>query len=169
MVLVVLFGGFCVWFYLCVYRKWGYYGKFVFKSILLVHTLVYTVILIFSMFYTVPMIYEEQKANKVSSRLERIQYIMNKGDYCEVANVMDLYENYEKEFDYIWERLRLYACYEQYLVFKGATENAPENENYSEGLQTYTSMLEELCNNLEFDENEIYADYYLEETGLLEQ
>lgn len=154
-----------VWFYFKIYGKWGYYGKFICKAIILSYVLLHTVLFMIGTVSLIPKVYEEQKENAVSRRLEKVKQTMNKGNYCDVAAEMYLYDNYEPEFEFVWERLQMYACYEQYLVFKEAAVREPDNQDYANGLERYETILYDVCQKPEYKENIVYGEYYLQEAG----
>lgn len=153
-------------FYKKFYTKWSYYGKFIFKAVLLCLTAVPLMVMLVGAITMIPDVYEGEKDKQVPARLESMEGTMNDGRYYEVADRMELFRNYEEEFDYVWERLQMYACYNHYVMYERALEREPENKAYAEELEQYKTRLYELCRNPEFAENDLYAEHYIEEAGL---
>lgn len=56
------------------------------------------------------------------SRLERAEGTAWRGDYGWLADYMNLDKDYEKDFEYLWERLYMYTGSRRCIIFDAARD-----------------------------------------------
>ena len=151
-VIIFLIG--LVMFYVKWYSKWDTYKKIAFKGVLVYLSLGFSVIALVIFAETVSQMYEEQKTNTLAYRLEQVQRDANRGDYSSLLEDLNWYNDYEPDFDYLWERVEMYECMNRYFVSGRTAE-------YAERLCT-------LCRNPDYEVNRTYGDYFLKMAGLSE-
>lgn len=157
----------CAAFYVYIYRGWSFKGKLIFKSILLGITLFCTVLMVILLIWSVGNAFAAEKDKTLATRLETVEHGMSAGKYTDMAFWLNIDMDYEPEFDYMWERLQMYASYNQYLIFSAAEERDALADEFWGKAEYYKSEFIKLCQNPDCEENEDFGEYYLEQKGLL--
>lgn len=121
-----------------------------------------TVVLVIILILLVPKVCQEMKEVRDESRLETIQEMMDEGKYNEVLEYMVDKKIYGPEFEYVWERLEFYTCYQRYLMYARIAETNSGNESYIESLNQYAEKLLDLYENVEYEENAEFVQKYYE-------
>ncbi len=146
---------FAVMFYVKWFSKWDSYKKIAFKSVFVYLSLGVSLITLIIFVQTVSQVYEEQKFNTLAHRLELAQGDAGRGDYSSLLEDLSWHNDYEPDFDYLWERVEMYECMNRYFIYGRTQEDAKQ-------LQT-------LCRNPDFEENQPYGEHFLKMAGLSEQ
>ncbi|MBQ7780842.1 MAG: hypothetical protein IJ405_02295 [Lachnospiraceae bacterium] len=155
-------------FYIYIYRHWDYKKKFNFKSVMIYISLGLLVLMIELVISFVMEAAEEERYNMLESRLDRVQYLEAYADYSQMQDILVLYDDYEPEFEYAWERVEMYANYNQYLIFRNAAENGL-GEEYVAMAEKYREALLALCLEPDYPENIPYGEDFLKRAGLFEE
>ena len=153
-------------FYKCIYKKWNCLAKFTFKSVMIYITLGMTVLMIFAVVGMVKEAVESINADTPEYRLARVQTAEGYADLKQLADLMVLYEDYEPEFEYAWERVTMNEVFNRYLIFLSAKE-AGLGEEYEEMEEYYRAELLKLCQSPAYAQNIPYAQDFLQRAGLL--
>ena len=153
-------------FFVYVYRFWDYKKKFTFKSVMIYISLGIFVLVVLSTATTVTMVLEEEQDKTLSARMRGLQYELSHADYSSIAFNMKYDADYEPEFEYLWEQLRMYEYSNRYQVFKAAGEELGQNE-YTERAAVYEQKLKELCTNPEYAENADLGVFLLKRAGMI--
>lgn len=153
----------CMAFYRHLYKKWGFKGKLIFKSILLCFTVSGTLLMALLLIWSVRETFESEKDKSLSVRLQTTEYDANEGRYTDMAFWLDADGDYEPEFAYLWERLMMYASYNRYVVFAAAEEREELSEAFAGKAEYYKTEFIRLCQEPEYPQNEEFGAYYLEE------
>lgn len=156
----------CAAFYMYIYRGWSFKGKMVFKIILLGITLFCTVLMVILLIWSIGGTFASEKDKTLASRLNTVERDSNSGMYTDMAFWLDIDMDYEPEFDYMWERLQIYASYNQYVIFSAAEEREELAEAFAGKAEYYKGEFIRLCQNPLCAENEEFGKYYLEQKGL---
>lgn len=145
-------------FYTCVYRKFSYKAKFYFKMVWIYLSLVIVAFSVTAVVYSVKEAYESELDKSLSKRINWVQHYVTDGEYNDLAGTMELYQDYEPEFEYLWERVEMYECCNRYLIFaaEGDTKEAEE----------YKNRLLSLAKNPDYRENAAYGKYFLKRAGI---
>ncbi len=154
-----------VGFYFKFYRNWQYKGKFTFKAIMIYIGLMLFVGNVILLINSVGQAAEDKKDDMLESRLERIRDREAQGDLYWLAQSLDLYSDYEWEFEYAWERVCMNESYTRYMIFKEAAD-AGMGEEYEQMQNKYKKKLTDLCENVKYEENIPYATNFMEQSGL---
>ena len=166
MLFLVGLGIVCFAFYQAVYRGWSFKGKLIFKIVLFCLTIFVTVLMVILLIWTIAGVFEEEKDKSLASRLTMVERDVADGSYTDMAFWMNLDMDYEPEFDYMWERLQMYASYNRYVVFKAAEEREAVAGEFAGKAEYYKNEFIRLCENPTCSENEEFGEYYLEQKGL---
>lgn len=153
-------------FYLYIYRKWDYKAKFTFKAVMIYLTLGMSVLTIIAVISMVGTAAENIRMDTPEYRMDRIESAEGYGDLLQMADTLILYNDYEPEFEYAWERVTMYAYYNRYIVFKEAVESGLGRE-YEEIAFKYKEALFDICEEPAYDENIPYAQDFMERVGML--
>lgn len=153
----------CMAFYQYLYKKWGFKGKLIFKSVLLCFTFLCTLFMMFLLIWTLRETFESEKSESLSARLRTTEYDANEGRYTDMAFWLDEERDYEPEFAYLWERLMMYASYNRYVVFAAAEEREGLSEEFAGKAEYYKAEFMRLCQEPEYPQNEEFGVYYLEQ------
>ena len=156
----------CYAFYRAVYKRWSFKGKLVFKIVLLCLTIFFTVLMVIMVIWSVKGAFEAEKEKSLANRLSMVERRSADGNYPDMAFWMNLDMDYEPEFDYMWERLQMYASYNRYVVFKAAEEREAVAGEFAGKAEYYKKEFIRLCENPACPENEEFGEYYLEQKGL---
>lgn len=144
-------------------NKLGYYQKFAVKSILAWLSVGFFGLSLLMAVATIQMSYEEIMDHDLSSRLERVESSLMRGDFDHAQMVLELYDCYEPEFDYAWEQVDMYELYNRYLIFTQAAANEADQEmkgRFEVKAQEMKETLIALCQNSTEEKNALYAEYY---------
>lgn len=76
---------------------------------------------------------------------------------------LDNDRDYEPEFDYLWERLQMYACRNRYRMYAAAEERESSGGEFAGKARVWRQELIKLCTQPEYPENEAVAAFWLEE------
>ncbi|MGN0401765.1 MAG: hypothetical protein ACI4HQ_05840 [Acetatifactor sp.] len=152
------------------YRKWSFKKKFGFQMVLVNLMLPVTAFMVFAAVFSVREAAENVRDNALSTRLEQTQFYENHtGEYYRCGNYLMLEQDYEQEFEYLWERLCMYETSHRYRVFSKAVEqldreeNADERQKLESMAERYGEQLRAFCKVPVYAQNLPYADYYLEQ------
>lgn len=156
----------CYAFYRAVYKGWSFKGKLVFKIVLLCLTIFFTVLMVIMVIWSVKGAFEAEKEKSLANRLSMVERRGADGNYPDMAFRMNLDMDYEPEFDYMWERLQMYASYNRYVVFMAAEEREALAGEFAGKAEYYKKECIRLCENPTCPENEEFGEYYLEQKGL---
>lgn len=159
----------CVAFYRFIYKGWSFKGKLIFKIVLFCLTMFFTVLMVILLIGTVKGAFEAEKDKSLSTRLSVAEYDANIGKYTDMAFWLNNDMDYEPEFDYMWERLQMYASYNRYVVFSAAEEREDLAGEFTGKAEYYKNEFIRLCANPTYPENEEFGEYYLEQKGLLDE
>lgn len=159
----------CAAFYIYIYRGWSFKGKIIFKSILLGITLFCTVLMVILLIWSIGGTFASEKDKTLATRLNTVERDVNNGMYTDMAFWLDIDMDYEPEFDYLWERLQMYASYNQYVIFAAAQEREELADEFVGKAEYYKNEFIKLCQNPACAENEEFGEFYLEQTGLLDK
>lgn len=163
---LIIFVALVFGFYHCFYKKWNYIAKFTFKSVMIYITLGMTVLMMFAVIGMVKEAVEAINADTPEYRLGRIYAAEGYGDLKQVADLLVLYEDYEPEFEYAWERVTMNEVFNRYMVFLSAKE-AGLDEEYQAMEECYRAELLKICKSPVYEENIPYAQDFLKRAGLL--
>ena len=160
----------CLLFYMH-FRKWSYKKKLAFKMLLANLLLLFTAFSVFAAVFSVKETAEYRKDSSLSNRLENTMYFENDMErFAWYGGYMAMCQNYEEDFEYIWERLCMYNESHRYRLFEAAMNRA-EAEGRAEELRLYETRvqesgrrLERLCESHVYEENRPYAKIFLEQT-----
>lgn len=155
-------------FYIYIYRHWDYKKKFTFKSVMIYVSLGILVLMVWILIGFVKEAAEEERYNMLESRLDRVRDLEGYADYSRLQDTMILYGDYEPEFEYAWERVEMYANYNQYLIFARAAE-AGLGEGYETMAEKYKEALLSLCLEPDYPKNIPYGEDFLKRAGLWEE
>lgn len=165
MMVFIIFIALAAAFYFHIYKKWNYKKKFTFKSILIYLSVICTVLYASFTIQTIVDVVESEQYKMLESRMERAVGSALRGEYDLLADHMDLYQDYEAEFEYLWERLYMYNGSRRYIIFRAASE-AGLGEAYTERAEEWKEKLLSVCGSPEYEENIPYAKAFLEQAGI---
>lgn len=148
-------------FYLFIYREWSYKGKLAFKIVLTYITLSITVLMMILLVWSVGSAFSVEKEKTLASRLDSTSYPFTNGYYADLAYRLNNDMDYEPEFEHMWERLRIYASYNQYLVYAAANKQELLSGTYEAEEEYYKNLFIELCKDPDYAENKDFGEYYL--------
>ena len=168
MIGVLIFIALVVTFYFNVYRRWNYKQKFTCKTIMIYLSLICTIFWGWYTIDTIVAVVETEQRNMLESRLERAERTVRNDDWSWFADHMDLDRNYEKEFEYLWERLYMYTASGRYRIFNAASK-ANLGEKYDDKAVFWQEKLLEICKEPVYEENISYGRAFLEQTGLVNE
>jgi hypothetical protein len=154
-------------FYVYIYRKWDYKKKFVFKTVLVYLSLACTIIWISALITTIVDVVEQEQDRMLESRLERAEGTAWRGDYGWMADHMDMDQDYEPEFEHLWERLYMYNGSKRYIIFRAASE-AGLGEAYEQRAAEWEERLLKVCTCPEYEENIPYGKAFLEQAEIVQ-
>lgn len=158
----------CIAFYIYIYKNWDYKKKFVFKTIMIYLSLGILLLMVWLVVVFVKDAAEEEKADMIETRMERIRYLEGCADYFQMQDALKLYDDYEPEFEYAWERVQMYANCNRYLIF-AAAEEAGLGEEYHLMAEKYKEALLSLGLYPDYQQNLPYGEYFLKRAGLLDE
>lgn len=153
-------------FYFNVFIKWEYKKKLTFKLVFTYLTSAVFVLQLIILCGIIFNIFEEEKDRTSTERYARAESYINRGDYSSLAGLMEGNNNFEPEFEFIWERMEIYECSHRYLVFVSAEKNGRNDSEYAEYTLKYKNMLLSLCKEPDYKENVKYGEYCLKQVGL---
>jgi len=156
----------CFAFYRAVYKGWSFKGKLIFKIVLLCLTVFFTVLMVIMVIWSVKGAFEEEKDKSLANRLMMTEREAADGSYTDMAFWLNNDMDYEPEFDYMWERLQMYASYNRYVVFSAAEERDALAGEFAGKAEYYKNEFIRLCENPVCPENEEFGKYYLKQKGL---
>lgn len=119
-----------------------------------------TIVLVITLVLLIPKVCQEMKDVRDESRLETVQEMMEEGEYNDALKYMVDKELYGPEFEYAWERLEFYTCYQRYLMYARITGENSEKESYIESLNEYAAKLLDLYENVKYEENAEFVQKY---------
>ena len=143
-----------------IYSKFNYWQKFTCKLIMIYCSLFLFVIILLATVFTVKDVAEELYDDTLSARLRHIQSAANREMNGWMGRTLELYKDYEPEFDYLWERSCMYEAANRVKVYKKAAERFPDGR-YERQHQEAEKLLHQLCDSPTYPENQPYGDYYL--------
>lgn len=153
-------------FYFYIYRNWNYKVKFTFKAVMIYLTSGMLLLSIVAVISMVKDAAEESRMDSFEYRMDSIESAEGEGKFPQLADTLILYDDYEPEFEYAWERVLMYTYYNRYLVFKEAID-AGMGEAYEAEALKYQEALFNICKEPTYDENIPYGQDFLERAGLL--
>lgn len=148
-------------FYFKVYQKWEYRARFGFKIVMIYLTLIGTFFGGGMAVWSVGDVLENEQSKLLASRLEFAKGTAEKNDYAWLAGFMEYDQDYEEEFEYLWERLVMYESSLQYRIYSAA-DDAGLGEEYAKGADKYEAMMVEYCTNPTYKENAPYGELFME-------
>ena len=155
-------------FYIFIYMHWDYKKKFTCKSVMIYISLGILALVIWIVIVCVRDAAEEERYNMLETRLDRIRDLEGYADYSQMQDILVLYDDYEPEFEYAWERVEMYSNYNQYLIFRNAAENGL-GEEYVAMAEKYRETLLTLCLEPDYPENIPYGEDFLKRAGLFDE
>ena len=163
---LLIFAALVFGFYHFFYKKWNYIAKFTFKTVMIYITMGITILMIYACIGMVKDAVEARNEDTPEYRLGRIQAAEGDADLKQMADLMVLYEDYEPEFEYAWERVTMSEVFNRYMLFLSAKE-AGLGEEYETLEEYYRTELLKLCQSPAYEENKLYAQDFLKRAGLL--
>ena len=163
---LLIFAAFVFGFYHFFYQKWNYIAKFTFKTVMIYVTMGVTVLMIFAVIGMAKDAVEARNEDTPEYRLRKVQAAEGDEDLKQLADLMVLYEDYEPEFEYAWERVTMSEVFNRYILFLSAKE-AGLGETYESMEAYYRTELIKLCQSPVYEENKPYAQDFLKRAGLL--
>lgn len=155
----------CAAFYYFFYRRMGYKGRLIFKSVLLGVTLLGTAASVFVLIWSIRESFGLERDRTLAGRLSAVEYCANAARYTDMAFWLDNDRDYEPEFDYLWERLQMYACRNRYRMYAVAEESESCGGEFAGKAKAWRQELIKLCMQPEYPENEAVAAFWLEEVS----
>lgn len=165
---IIIFIALVAAFYSYKYRKWDYKKKFTCKTVLIYFSLVCTAFWAWYTVVTVVDVVDSEQRKMLASRLERAEGSAWRGDYGWMADHMDLDQDYEEEFEYLWERLYMYTGSRRCIIFDAARD-AGLGEAYEQKAAEWEEKLLKVCRAPKYEENIPYAEAFLKMAGITEE
>ena len=157
-ILLILWGVFIT---LCVkINHMSFMKKLAAKIVLVYVMLGWMVLCVGLTVFSASQLYENQYGNTKEARLLQAQKEMSRGSMEYVMSNLYHDKSYEPEFEYIWERGIMYRAYSHYRLFIQASETKP---GYAPEAERYRELLRQICADSIFPENELYAEFYMQE------
>ncbi len=164
--IVVIAAVFAFYFYL--YQNWSYKAKFTFKTVMIYITALLLFLMIIAVISIVKDAVEERQTDTLEYRMDRAEAAAGDGKLLQLADTMVLYDSYEPEFEYAWERVLMYTYYNRYLIFRDADE-AGMGEEYKALADKYKNALINICIEPVYAENIPYGQDFLKRAELLSE
>lgn len=155
-------------FYFYIYRKWDYKKKFTFKAVMIYLSFGSALLWGWFAITTIADVVENEQDKMLVSRLEAAESSTWSGDYDQLVDTMDLYMDYEQDFEHMWERVYMYTGCRRYQIFHGASQ-AGLGKAYDEKAAEWKEKLLQVCEQPVYEENIPYAEAFLKQAGLLEE
>lgn len=138
-----------------------YYKRLTVKAVLLYFALAFTVLMVSFTVFSVTETIEKEQDKMLPERLEFVRYTADKNDYGWLVDYMVGDQDYEEEFEYIWERAIMHECSIRYRIYVAAESEGLGGE-YAELAAEYEAKMKEYCGNPEYPQNEPYGQYFME-------
>lgn len=155
-------------FYDYVYKHWNYRKKYTFKTVMIYVSLGMLVLNAGMLISYIRDAAEDEEYYMLQSRLNRVMALEAEADYGSMQDTMQLYYDYEPEFEYAWERLEMYAVYNRYQIFQKAAENEL-GELYVQKAEAYKEELLSSCLEPDYTVNIRYGEDFLRRAKLWEE
>ncbi len=104
--------------------------------------------------------YDDEKWMSLASRVQRVNQAVESGNFYQLNDRLNLYDSYEEDFEYAWERLHMYQIYRFCQIYESAKE-IELGEDYSRLAEQYRQELVSVCTEPEYAENQMYGQYLL--------
>lgn len=145
-------------FYFYVARNWKDETKRNVKIAVCVISLLCTVFLLMICGEAAKDLYENEKDRALSGRMDVVTYELRRGDYLGAVQSMQVWNDYEDAFEYVWERCEMYMTRNFCALYREAAKNNPA---YEKQAAEWEQMLKEICENPAFPaQNARYGEYF---------